>query len=475
MALVLPATCTALDLREMLTINNPLTVHHLNLTNCVIASQDGLCEYTGLCSNLQSLECVACPILVSKLLWLLQERLPQLEELAFSLSVPPSEITKEVGSVLESLHQVPRKTVNNLRSVYVEMRGDDNAVLLLWLLVICPNVTDIHVHLASGDVRLCLLQMERIVRRLPKVREFTFSSDVPATVEDEPFPATLFNRCALVCANVRVSNGLYNCVWLRELVRDPTRRGVFTQLVLVFDKRDDLAHRIAEAALGHDWTNVCCLTLVLAPKHPSAAAPQPMAEGAYFDALRVFFSAFTSLEQLNINSFHFGVDIDVTRLLRYAGLVSLKALSTPPCGLSRRHAVRRLADACPGLVELDVRVEQRGTQLGCTVCQKFEFRLDKDDMDALQKEDPPRSRRLTRLTLSGVLRLESLLFLEHCKVDELRLVDCADVSHFMDIGKLLARSDLLSSLLIRNEALPFGRGNFLHHARRKPEVPVPFV
>ncbi|KAL1424429.1 hypothetical protein MTO96_020216 [Rhipicephalus appendiculatus] len=444
MNLILSATGTALGFYEALTIIDPLQVHDLDLTNCVIAAQDGLCEYVALCSNLQSLKCVACPILVSKLLWLLEGRLPQLEKLAFSLSLPHSEINKEIGSVLESLRQVPRKTASNLRTVYVEMWGDENGR--------APPV-------AARPLSQC----DRSSRAPRKRRRPTLFAADGKDLADEPFPTTLFNKHALVCANVSVCDEVYNCVWLRDLVLDPTHREPFAQLVVVFDKTDDLAHRIAEAARGHDWTDVCCLTIVLAAQQPFVL--RPMAEG------------------LNITSFHFGVDIDVTRLLCDAGLVSLRALSTPPCGLSHRHAVRRLADACPQLVELDVRVEQCGTQLGCTVCQQLELRLDDGDMIALQKHDPPRSRRrLNRLTLSGVLRLQSLLFLAHCKVDELRLVDCTDVSVFLDIGELLAQNERLFSLLLRNTALPFGTSNFLDNMTRATrlqylclltDVPVP--
>ncbi|XP_075736566.1 uncharacterized protein LOC142776564 isoform X3 [Rhipicephalus microplus] len=461
MKLLLPATCTALDLHEALTNIDPLTVSELDLTNCVIATiQDGLSEYIGLCTNLQSLKCVACPIHVSNLLWLLQGRLPKLENLEFSLSLRHSDINKEIGKVIECLRQVPRKTGNNLREVYVEMWGDENAVLLRWMLALCLNVTAIHAHLARGDVRLCLLQMESIILQLPRLSVFTFSSDVPAAGVDEPFPMTVLNKHALVCANVSVCDGVYNCVWLRDIVLDPTHREPFAQLIVVFDKTDDLAHRITEAAHGHDWADVCCLALVLAAQKP--LMPLPMAEGAYLSGLREFFSAFRCLVQLNIASFHFGVDIDVTLLLRDAGLESLQALSTPPCALGHRHAVRRLAEACPQLVELDVRMGQSGTQLGCTVCEQLEFQLDSDDMIALQEHGPPHSRsRLVRLTLNGMPRLESLLFLEHCKVDELRLVDCADVSQFTDIGNLLALNNMLTSLLIRNAALPFGTCNLL--------------
>ncbi|KAL1475804.1 hypothetical protein MTO96_037018 [Rhipicephalus appendiculatus] len=115
--------------------------------------------------------------------------------------------------------------------------------------------------------------MERILRQIPVLHEFTFSSDIPDRVEDESFPTTLFN--AHFCANAGVNDG---CVWLRDLVLDPTHREPFSG------------------------------------GQPFAAVPHPMAEGAYVGDLRVFFSVFASVVQLNVNSFHFGADVDLTRL-----------------------------------------------------------------------------------------------------------------------------------------------------------------
>lgn len=56
---------------------------------------------------------------------------------------------------------------------------------------------------------------------------------------------------------------------------------------------------------------------------------------------------------------------------------------------------------------------------------------------------------------------EALTNIDPLTVDELRLVDCADVSQFTDIGNLLALNNMLTSLLIRNAALPFGTCNLL--------------
>lgn len=458
------ANSTAMNIRERLTAMGPETVHELNVNCCMIADKEDLCESIAMCSNLKSLSCIACPIPVSKLLWLMQEGLVQLRELSFSLLLSRSDTNNEKLRVLQALRQVPLKVAGNLRSVYAEVRGEYNAFLLSLLLRFCPGVTDIHVHFASGNFRLCLLQIETIVHHLTRMQSFTISSDVPAVgVEDEDSSSALFRKFALACGNVAVCAGFYSCVQLRDLALDSIRRELLSQLVVILNGESTEDEMIAEAAHGHDWSSVSWLTLVLSPQQPFAA--EPTNECPYLGGLHELFSAATFLTELNVNSFHFKPDVDLTELL--CGAQRLEALSTAPCGLRQPGAMLRLAEACPELIELDVRVEKRGTQHGCTICQ-LEFRLD-GYMVALFEEGPPQPRRrLTRLTLSGVPRLESLLFLERCKVDELRLVDCLDVSSpdFLDIGELLACNDRLKFLLLRHAALPYGTTNLLNNVSR---------
>ncbi|KAH7978416.1 hypothetical protein HPB49_005478 [Dermacentor silvarum] len=468
MSVSLPANSTALDLHELLRGIGPETVHELDITNCLVADQNHLYTYIGSCSNLRSLRCLACPILASNLLWLLQERLVHLEELEFSLSFTRSETDKEIMRVNERSLQFPLTVARSLHRVYAEVSGEDNAGLLRGLLAFCPNVTDLHLHVVGGNFRLCLIQAQNILNPDPWLHTFTFSSGIPPKLRYEPCTMTLFCRLSLVCANVSYCDGVYNCVWLRDLALDPDCRELASQLVvIVTHDADVLAQRIAAAARRHIWTGVRCLTLALLPRQPLSAQPHPIAESVYLGGLREFFPVLKYLVELNVSSFHFGPDVDFTQLLQDAGLAFLQALSTAPCAFSQPDAVRRLADVCRELVDLDVRVEKRGRFSGCTVCQ-LEFRLNTGDMAALHDGYPRSRRRLVRLTLSGVPRLESLRFLECCEVDELRLVDCPDPSHphFVDIGELLARNAKLISLLIRNTELPFGTTGLLANVTR---------
>lgn len=461
MILSLPANARARHLAKLLRgIDEATRVLELDVSNCVVADLNLLFKYIGLLSSLRFLRCLACPVPASYLLPLLQERLVELEELDFSLILPDQLIGNEVEKLSASSCEQPLALARSLRRVYAEVNSDENVRLLWWLLRFCPNVTELHVHVLSGDFQRIVFHVNGILVSNRQLQKFTFTSDIPPTVHLASRAMTDFNAQALVCANVRYWDLLDSCccVWLRDFTLDTPSEELSSQLVVVFtDEAHVLAERISAAVRGRVWTAVRHLCLVLLPQHPFGTEPHPMAEIAYLRGLREFFPVLQYLVELNVNSFHFGPDVDLTQLLCHAKLVFLQALSTAPCGLHHPRAVHRLAHACRELIELDIRVEQRGTQLGCTVCQ-LTFRLEPDDVAELH-DGFPRSRcRFRRLTLSGVPNLASLRFLDSCKVEQLRLADCRLplLSDFVDIGGVLFSNTNLRCLVLRDSALPFG-------------------
>lgn len=413
----LPANAT-LNVHEFLKgIDKSAAAHEFDATNCLVADRNILSAWIGSCSSLRTLRCVGCPIPLNNLLWLLLERLVQLEQLEFSLAISRAEVDEVTGAVRQRFNRAPDTLAHNLRRVYTEVSCDDNVILLSFLLRFCPNVTELHVHVLHGSFRRCVVQVNRILASGPRLEGFTFSSDIPPKLEFVPFEKTCFIRQSFVCANVncRNSSGPSSCVWLRDLNHALAGRVLPSQLVLVLTHHADVLGGIISAAVRHIWTAVRVLCLVLLPEQSFSAVPEPIADSAYLSGLRVFFPVVRYVVELNVSSFHFGQDLDLTQLLQDAGLVFLQALSTPPCGLHQPLAARRLAHVFRRLVDLDVRVERRGYFLRCTLCQ-LEFRLNPADVAELHDTFTGSRRSLRRLTLSGIPNLGSLDFLQRCKV-----------------------------------------------------------
>ncbi|XP_070385580.1 uncharacterized protein [Dermacentor albipictus] len=458
----LPANSKSWYLRKLLVhIGAATEVQQLDVTNCIVADVNVLLKYIGSFSRLRSLRCLGCAIPATTLLSLLQERLVQLEELEFSVAIPGCEVDNEIKTVSESYRRRPLTLVRSLRRVYAEVGSERHAELLGWLLHFCPTVTELHVHVASGSFCTCVVQVSKVLASSYQLEKFTFSSDIPPTVELASLNMTHFSTRALACANVSYWDFLdsCSCVWLRDLVLETTRQELSSQLSVVFScDADLLLDRISAAVQRHVWTSVRCLFLVLLTEQPFSAEHLPMAHNVYLSSLCELFLVLKHLVELNVSSFHFGWDFDLTQLLGYAELRFLQALSTAPCGLHHPKAVHTLARACRELVQLDVRVERREDKFAvCAVCQ-LECRLDPIDVAELHHGFPKYRRRLRRLTLSGLSNLVSLRFLEHCKVDELHLDNCRGLSHedFADIGDLLLFNAYLRCLVLRHKTLPFG-------------------
>ncbi|XP_054925409.2 uncharacterized protein [Dermacentor andersoni] len=446
-------------------------IRELDLTNCILVETNELPLHIAKCTTLQSLRCVACPLRPSALLGLMLERLHYLAEVEFSL-VADTDVQSEIRHVQQCASEMPGALALNLRRMYVEVSGYLNFKLLSAVLRYCPNLDKLHVHLVRGAFSNALLECKVILQQCVNLEKFAFSSEVPASIQRLPSTPLEFTSCAAVCANVsyRMSTNSWSCVRLQDLAVnciDPLILPQQLVLVAVHHGEGTTAECIRLASLGHFWTNVRQLCLVLFPAQPSNGV-YATAGAAYRDSLRHFISVqLQQVVELNISAFHFGPDLDLTALLQDGSLEHLQSLSATPCGLRRPSALRCLAQNCTKFKELDVRFDRRGSFDRCTVCEG-EFYLDPEDMPQMQDGTPMFHNALVRLTLSDVHGRISLWLIETCPALSVRLSDCPNPSHpdYPSLGQLLARNSSLSCLVLRHDALPFGEACLMENISR---------
>nr|XP_054925402.1 uncharacterized protein LOC129384207 [Dermacentor andersoni] len=447
------------------------TIRVLDLTNCILLEPKELPLHIGKCTRLLSLRCVSCPLTPSALLGLMLKRLPCLEEVQFSL-VAETDVDSEIREVHYTASQVPGALARNLRRMYAEVSGDLNFKLLSALLSYCPKLDELRVPFVRGNFTNALLQCNAILEQGVNLETFAFFSEVPASNQRLPSTPLDFTSCAAVCANVcyRRSSNMWNCALLRDLAvgcADPLHLPQQLVLIAVHHAQGLTPEWIRLAALGHFWTNVRQLCLLLLPAQPSNGV-YATAGPAYRDSLRDFISVkLQQVVELNISAFHFGPDLELTALLQDGSLTHLQSLSAAPCGLCRPSALRRLAQNCPDFKELDVRFDRRGNFFQCAGCEG-QLSLDRKDMLEMYEDAPMFHNALARLTLSDVHGHMSLWFIESCPAVSVRLSDCPTPSHpdYTSLGQLLARNSSLSCLVLRHDALPFGEACLLETTSR---------
>ncbi|XP_049268563.1 uncharacterized protein LOC119383657 isoform X2 [Rhipicephalus sanguineus] len=436
-----------------------LAVREMDVSYCIVANPDTLLQCIRRCTMLRKLYCVACPFKASDMLSLLLQ-LPFLTRLHFSL-VAEHDLAGDMTSILAQYAQ--GHTASSLRNIYAEVRDDSNFALLEAFVSCCPNLSDLHVHFMRGQLSHAVLYCEEIIEALSTVKNFTFSSDVPACLQLE-IPAALdLKTCLQICSNVvygklRCRN--YNCAQLADLASGNSHADLPPQLViLAIYKPELLAQRIRTACRMLRWTSVSRLCLVLVPQEPECT-DYPTVGVEFLPCLREFFvTAVSNLLELNVNSFHFGLDLDLTTLMLNANMKTLRAISAPPCGLRHPSVLQRLVHSCPALEELDVRVYHRASLVRCVVCES-PFALHADDVAFLNSDSP---RKQFRITLCDLPRLESLRFLHRCSVTDLRLLNCPETvrEDYASLAMMLPHNNNLRYLQLQQEWLPLCDESFI--------------
>ncbi|XP_037522910.1 uncharacterized protein LOC119400060 [Rhipicephalus sanguineus] len=451
------ACCLAKQMRE---VGTPLAVGALDLTNCIRLESYQVTRNIDRCMLLQSLRCIACPLKVRDVLKLMMTSLPHLVELELSL-VCDSDATERTVCVHYMASKFIRaKLVHGLRRLYVEVAYDGNFLHLTALLSLCLYVEHVHVHLVRGSFWDALLRCRDLIEGLRNLETFTFTSELPSCRRPDLTDPLDFVSSAAVCANVsyRKSTGTWSCVRLCDLAvecREP--RILPFQLVVVVNSDENPAAEWIVASLGNVWTKVRLLCLLLFPEGPSTSS-YPTAGISYRESLRLFFcTALKYVIELNISSFHFGPDLDFAELLQDGSLEHLCALSASPCGLRRPSALRRLAQVCPDLADLDVRFERKGSFVQCIGCEG-EFLFETEDAaevsDGATRALFPNG--LGRLTLSDVNDTACLWFIKSCSpTATVRLCDCPSSSspEYARIGRVLATRSMPSCLILQHERL----------------------
>ncbi|KAH8036498.1 hypothetical protein HPB51_000763 [Rhipicephalus microplus] len=184
--------------------------------------------------------------------------------------------------------------VHGLRRLYVEVAGEGNFRHLSALLSLCRYVEHAHVHFVHGSFAEALLRSRMIIAVLHDLETFTFTSELPSYKQRDPTAPLHFVSCAALCGNVtfRKPTGTWSCVRLRHLVLDrhePVILPFQLVMVVVASDEDPVTEWIRVASLGHDWTKVSLLCLLLFPEEPSSFC-YPAAGISYRESLRLFFS-----------------------------------------------------------------------------------------------------------------------------------------------------------------------------------------
>ncbi|KAL1479126.1 hypothetical protein MTO96_052117 [Rhipicephalus appendiculatus] len=303
-----------------------------------------------------------------------------------------------------------------LRRLYAEIAYDGNFRHLSALLSLCHYVKHVHVHLVHGCSRHAIRRCRDIIEKLGDLESFTFTSELPSCRPLElPYD---FVKCAAVCGNVtyQKSTDTWTCVRIHDLeCCEPSNLPYQLVVAVVYSKEGPASEWVRMAKLEHIWAKVRQLCIMPFPEH-ALKFSDTKAEIKYLESLCLFFgTALSNVVELNINSLHFDPNLDFAKVLQDESLENLLALSVAPCSLRRPSSLRRLAQICPNLADLDVRFDRKGRILECTGC-KAEFIFEPEDTvgkrEGTTKALFPNG--LARLTLSDVPVSACLWFIESC-------------------------------------------------------------
>ncbi|KAH7939327.1 hypothetical protein HPB52_010968 [Rhipicephalus sanguineus] len=421
----------------------PSAVNELDLTGCALLYPQRLIPQMSRYQGLRRLRCVASTVKVSDVLTLLLKQLPHLLEIEFALVY---EVNTE--KALESVREVERRCdgssqIPNLRRMYVEIGEDRNFRLLFKLVRLCSNLKDLHIHFLRGTLQNALTECRAICEQSVHLETFTFTSEVPPCNQGKLKTLLEFTSCASVCGNVihRKLTDEWSCVRLCDLAADHSglRALPFQLVVAADDSTDGLTQlRIQSAILRHVWTQF----LDTALKH---------------------------VVQLNISSFHFGPDLDLSDLLRDGSLQFLQSLSVSTCGFRRPLVtLYRLAQCCPDLKDLDVRFDVRFNEndsvVGCYGCEGL---VALDFGEAIEMQNCSTAafpNGLEKLTLKSVHHTAFSCLIDKClPVATLRLLNCPTPSSlgYARLLPVIAQCTMPRCLVIQHKFLQFNERSLM--------------
>ncbi|XP_049514948.1 uncharacterized protein LOC125941527 isoform X1 [Dermacentor silvarum] len=334
---------------------------------------------------------------------------------------------------------------------------------LLSFLQQCPRIKRFHVHTLSGTHAKSIPHWARLVNARPaNLHEFRYTTDESVQHLSWEFMnmsavhERLFTHLAL-CGNVTYYWQGPLCfstiVDLDQLVLGLIPPPRTSQMVLTVHAMQTAAAKLRRLAEVYTFNHIRALTLVSIPKAIVERTPPEhllmFVPNAIAEYLCCFFTAFSAITELNLNEFHFPINLTFPSVAERSALTHLRALSLAPCALKpAMFSLEHLAVICPVLEELDIRSNFPGPfQLPCASCfsyQPFEIR----------KMAPG----LHRLTLYNVPGFNSISFLEACCVTELRLCGLNVLldPYLGGLGSVLKKNTKLSSLTIEHERLPVG-------------------
>ncbi|KAH7986757.1 hypothetical protein HPB52_024745 [Rhipicephalus sanguineus] len=121
-----------------------------------------------------------------------------LTEVEFSCLVDRNALQAEIKNIVSSKYP-PGGGAFTLRRIYCEVGQHHNFVLLLALLHHSPNANDLHVHLVCGDFQKTVEACRGLLATHRQLETFTFTSELPSPIQDEPVPPFDFATLAAVC------------------------------------------------------------------------------------------------------------------------------------------------------------------------------------------------------------------------------------------------------------------------------------
>ncbi|KAL1434454.1 hypothetical protein MTO96_011551 [Rhipicephalus appendiculatus] len=336
---------------------------------------------------------------------MLMLELQYLQHLELSL-VEDSDVV--VDSEIDSMRSIAPQMqdvirYHSLRRLYVEVGGDRSFELLWELLVFCPNLIELHVHFVRGSFANALAQCRRLHEQLDRLETFTFTSELPASVQFpyEPDQSLTFTNGAAVCANVRHdrSHDWWSCVKLRQLVRIRDRSIILPSQLVAFACGDSMPGGVLVG--GEPATQLGSRPRTLSPAFTRGALHGVVPEGA-----------------------------------------------------RRQSSVRTLPIACPNLKDLDVRVVTRN-YLRCSSCHYLLKRTVSVQEPSNAAVSSPTS--ITRLTLCDVPCQVLLFYVQYygaattLRLAEWCFVDSPQYSHLFG---LLGNCAALRCLVLQHQDLP---------------------